>query len=132
MQPWFNNFLQQVLPMLRCLVMSECPVSDEDDYRVEVLVVLRRRIERLDKDEYTEEERIEAEEIAEQRAMDGQRGTGGFGGLLGEGEGEEGDEEEDPLLIDDEAERGKRGAALGDGTELSETANDFDFEDELE
>ena len=48
-----------MLPMLRCVVMSECPISDEDDYRVEVLIALRKRIERLDKDEYTEEERVE-------------------------------------------------------------------------
>ena len=45
---------------------SESPLSDEDDYRMEVLINLRR-VERLDKDEFTEEERQEAEEIYEQR-----------------------------------------------------------------
>lgn len=43
-------------------VLSENPVADEDDYRIEVLISLRR-LERLDKDEYTEDERQEAEEV---------------------------------------------------------------------
>lgn len=47
----------------------ENPVTEEDDYRLEVLIALRK-IERLDKDEYTEEERNEAEEIYEQRLQD--------------------------------------------------------------
>ncbi|XP_063711158.1 leucine-rich repeat-containing protein 23-like isoform X1 [Symsagittifera roscoffensis] len=59
----------KVLPFLRAIVMAECPVSDEDDYRIEVLITLRR-IERLDKDVYTDEERQEAEEIYEQRRLD--------------------------------------------------------------
>ena len=42
--------------------IAECPVSDEDDYRIEVLISLRR-LERLDKDEYTDDERQEAEEV---------------------------------------------------------------------
>ena len=46
----------KVLPHLRAIIMAECPVSDEDDYRIEVLITLRR-IERLDKDVYTDEER---------------------------------------------------------------------------
>ncbi|PIK48406.1 hypothetical protein BSL78_14736 [Apostichopus japonicus] len=54
------------LPKLRALILSDNPISDEDDYRMEVLINLRR-IERLDKDEFTEEERQEAEEIYEQR-----------------------------------------------------------------
>ena len=44
----------------------ECPCSDEDDYRMEVLINLRR-VERLDKDEYNDEERQEAEDLYEQR-----------------------------------------------------------------
>ncbi|XP_035697868.1 leucine-rich repeat-containing protein 23-like [Branchiostoma floridae] len=60
-----------VLPMLRALVFLECPVTEEDDYRIEVLIALRR-IERLDKDEYTEDERQEAEEIYEQRRQEEQ------------------------------------------------------------
>ena len=42
--------------------LLENPVADEDDYRIEVLITLRR-LERLDKDDYTEEERQEAEEV---------------------------------------------------------------------
>ena len=38
-------------------------MSDEDDYRIEVLISLRR-LERLDKDEYTDDERQEAEEVS--------------------------------------------------------------------
>lgn len=56
----------QSLPLLRALVLMENPVADEDDYRIEVLITLRR-LERLDKDDYTEDERQEAEEIQEQR-----------------------------------------------------------------
>lgn len=44
----------------------ENPCSEEDDYRQEALIALRR-LERLDKDEFNEEEKTEAEEIAEQR-----------------------------------------------------------------
>ena len=44
--------------------VAECPVSDEDDYRIEVLISLRR-LERLDKDEYTDDERQEAEEVGD-------------------------------------------------------------------
>ena len=54
------------LSFLRALALSENPVAEEDDYRLEVLIALRR-LERLDKDEYTDEERHEAEEIYEQR-----------------------------------------------------------------
>ena len=43
--------------------LIECPVSDEDDYRIEVLISLRR-LERLDKDEYSDDERQEAEEVS--------------------------------------------------------------------
>ena len=45
-------------------VVSENPLSDEDDYRIEVLISLRR-LERLDKDEYNDDERQEAEEVGE-------------------------------------------------------------------
>ncbi|XP_028518337.1 leucine-rich repeat-containing protein 23, partial [Exaiptasia diaphana] len=54
----------------KCIVLiPENPVSDEDDYRIEVLITLRR-LERLDKDEYTDDERQEAEEIYEQRRQE--------------------------------------------------------------
>lgn len=52
----------QALPLLRCLVLAECPVSETDDYRLEVLVALPK-LERLDKDEFTEDERSDAEEV---------------------------------------------------------------------
>ena len=41
-------------------------MAEEDDYRVEVLIALRK-LERLDKEEYTEDERHDAEEMAEAR-----------------------------------------------------------------
>ncbi|XP_067051350.1 leucine-rich repeat-containing protein 23-like [Acropora muricata] len=63
------------LPLIRALLLMECPVSDEDDYRIEVLISLRR-LERLDKDEYTDDERQEAEEIYEQRRQDLALATG--------------------------------------------------------
>ena len=47
-------------------LITENPCAEEDDYRQEALIALRR-LERLDKDEFSEEERHEAEEIAEQR-----------------------------------------------------------------
>ena len=45
---------------------TENPSAEEDDYRVEVLIALRK-LERLDKEEYTEDERNDAEEMAEAR-----------------------------------------------------------------
>ena len=45
------------------------PISHEDDYRLEVLIAVRR-IERLDKEEYTDDERQEAQEIYEQRRQE--------------------------------------------------------------
>lgn len=54
------------LPLLRALSLAENPVADEDDYRLEILIALRC-LERLDKDEFTDEERHEAEEIYENR-----------------------------------------------------------------
>lgn len=44
----------------------DTPLAENNDYRLEVLIAVRR-LERLDKDEYMEEERTEAEEIHEQR-----------------------------------------------------------------
>ncbi|EDV23950.1 Leucine-rich repeat-containing protein 23 [Trichoplax sp. H2] len=59
------------LPLLRAVVLSESPVADENDYRIEILIALRR-LERLDKEEYNEDERQEAEEINEQRRQEEQ------------------------------------------------------------
>ena len=42
--------------------MTECPVCEIEEYRVEVCILLRQ-LERLDKDEFTEEERADAEEV---------------------------------------------------------------------
>jgi hypothetical protein len=41
-------------------------LAENGDYRLEVLISVRR-LERLDKDEYVEEERTEAENIYEER-----------------------------------------------------------------
>nr|NP_001027749.1 axonemal leucine-rich repeat protein [Ciona intestinalis]BAB85845.1 axonemal leucine-rich repeat protein [Ciona intestinalis] len=57
------------LPMLRALVLNDNPCLEEDGYRMEVLIVLRK-LERLDKDEYTEDERVEAEDLYEQRRQE--------------------------------------------------------------
>ncbi|KAK2167257.1 hypothetical protein LSH36_30g00029 [Paralvinella palmiformis] len=58
-----------VLPLLRAVALSDNPIADEDDYRMEVLIALRR-IERLDKDEYTDEERQEAQDTYETRRQE--------------------------------------------------------------
>ena len=57
------HYLQLPVMVLNFSI-AECPVSDEDDYRIEVLISLRR-LERLDKDEYTDDERQEAEEVSD-------------------------------------------------------------------
>ncbi len=51
-----------------CLFFLETPLAENDDYRLEVLIAVRR-LERLDKDQFSEEERTEAEEIFEQRRL---------------------------------------------------------------
>ena len=75
----------QSLPKLRALVLAgnifklfilkfnilielfiDSPIAETDDYRLEVLIAVRR-LERLDKEQYQEDERTEAEEIYEQR-----------------------------------------------------------------
>lgn len=50
------------LPKLRALVLMENPCSDETEYRQEALVQMAH-LERLDKDFYEEEERVEADEL---------------------------------------------------------------------
>lgn len=57
------------LPFLRALILTECPVTEVEDYRIEVLIALRK-LERLDKDEFTEDERTDAEEVYKQRIAD--------------------------------------------------------------
>ena len=39
------------------------PLSEVEEYRVEVCILLRQ-LERLDKDEFTEDERADAEEVS--------------------------------------------------------------------
>lgn len=58
----------QVLPKLRAIVLLDTPLTENGDYRLEVLISVRK-LERLDKDEYLQEERAEAEEIYEQRRL---------------------------------------------------------------
>lgn len=41
---------------------ADNPVSEMEDYRVEVCIALRK-LERLDKDEFSEDERADAEEV---------------------------------------------------------------------
>ena len=48
---------------------TENPISDESDYRLEVLIAVRR-LERLDKEEFAEDERQEAQETYEQRRQE--------------------------------------------------------------
>ena len=50
-------------------LITENPLAEEDDYRMELLINLRR-LERLDKPEYTDDERQEAEEMYEQRRQE--------------------------------------------------------------
>ncbi|XP_055962848.1 leucine-rich repeat-containing protein 23 [Sorex fumeus] len=50
------------LPKLRALVLLENPCAEESEYRQEALVQMAN-LERLDKDFYEEEERLEADEI---------------------------------------------------------------------
>jgi len=59
----------QLLPILRAAVFKDNPIAAEDDYRLEMLISLRR-LERLDKDDYNDDERQEAEEIYEQRRQE--------------------------------------------------------------
>lgn len=43
-------------------LLIDCPICDAEDYRIEVLVRLRK-LERLDKDQYTDDERGDAEDV---------------------------------------------------------------------
>ncbi len=49
-------------------LLKDTPLIENDDYRLECLIAVRR-LERLDKDQFTEDERSEAEEIFEQRRV---------------------------------------------------------------
>lgn len=75
----------QILPKLRALVLLDTPLTENSDYRLEVLISVRR-LERLDKDEYLEEERTEAEDIYEQRRLKEQEEAANGGASNEDGE----------------------------------------------
>ena len=49
--------------------MLENAIAERDDYRLETLITLRR-LERLDKDQYNDDERHEAEDVYNQRVQE--------------------------------------------------------------
>ena len=69
--------------MLFCAII-DTPIAESGDYRLEVLIALRN-LERLDKDQFIEEERAEADEIIDQRRQKEEEAAGG------ENEGDEND-----------------------------------------
>lgn len=64
----FNGFFLQFF-LCWFSFLTENPAAEEEDYRLEVLITLRK-LERLDKEEYNDEEREEAEQIYEQRRQE--------------------------------------------------------------
>ncbi|XP_078393999.1 leucine-rich repeat-containing protein 23-like [Cetorhinus maximus] len=56
----------QCLPALRGLIATENPCTEEESYRLDVLSLLRR-LERLDKDGFTFDDRLEADEGASEK-----------------------------------------------------------------
>ena len=46
-------------------MLTDTPLSEMEDYRVEVCLMLRQ-LERLDKDTFTEDDRADAEEVSRQ------------------------------------------------------------------
>lgn len=59
----------QCLPSLKILSLTDNPVCNEDDFRTEVLVTLLG-LDKLNKDEFADEEKIEALEIYRQRQVE--------------------------------------------------------------
>lgn len=57
------------LPLLQTLVLAENPLCEVEEYRVEVCMILRKLL-KLDKDDFTEDERADAEELQQQRQQD--------------------------------------------------------------
>ena len=74
-----------------CLNHLDTPIAESGDYRLEVLIALRN-LERLDKDQFIEEERAEADEIIEQRRQKEEEEAAG---------GNEGDENDATINDDD-------------------------------
>ena len=50
--------------LILVLLCPGTPLSEMEEYRIEVCIVLRK-LERLDKDEFTEDERADAEEVSD-------------------------------------------------------------------
>ena len=65
----FSPFIRLFTELPNYLPLTENPAAEEEDYRLEVLITLRK-LERLDKEEYNDEEREEAEQIYEQRRQE--------------------------------------------------------------
>jgi len=59
----------EILPSLQQLVLAENKCSEDENYRTEVLIMIRK-LERLDKDNFTEDERTDAEDFYEQRRQE--------------------------------------------------------------
>jgi len=58
-----------VLPSIRAIVLSDNPVTEASEYRMEMLVAIRN-LQRLDKNAFEEEEQNEAADIAAKRAAE--------------------------------------------------------------
>ena len=58
------NLLVVLTRLILVLLCLGTPLSKVEEYRVEVCIVLRK-LERLDKDELTEDERADAEEVSD-------------------------------------------------------------------
>ncbi|CAF5173420.1 unnamed protein product [Rotaria magnacalcarata] len=70
-----------VLPLLRALVLLETPLSETDSYRMEVLVALDK-LERLDKDQFNEDEKHDAQEEQKRRAEENREAAAGASSKL--------------------------------------------------
>ena len=51
---------------LKSLSFLESPVTESENYRIETLIILRL-LERLDKEKFTDDERLEAQELSESK-----------------------------------------------------------------
>ena len=48
------------------LIIVECPMAEDDEYRLEVLIELPDLV-RLDKDEFTEEDKVESQDLKKRK-----------------------------------------------------------------
>ena len=74
------------------MLLTDTPLTENGDYRLEVLISVRR-LERLDKDEYLQEERSEAETIYEERRVKELEDASGGGAAGGGGDAKPDDNE---------------------------------------